>query len=582
MINRCAILHKPLSEYAFMNSETSLTIRLRAALNNLQKCTLYYADRMQPSEPLLFTAVPMELAHSDLYFSYFEATFASLHRRVCYYFLLDSGDEQLIFYDGNFYKELATDRRELYQFPYLRREEVSTVPEWFKHAVVYNIFPDSFASSKANLHVQATELADERTGQVLHTRLGGNLRGIIENIDYIKSLGFNCLYLNPIFTAAEYHRYDLLDYFHVSPNLGIDAEFKELVVALHARDMHIIIDGVFNHSSWYFFAFNDVVENGENSRYKDWYYDLKFPVKRPENGEKPSYASFAYEPKMPKLNTSNPEVRDYFLRVCAYWLEEFDVDGWRLDVANEVDKAFWQAFKNRARSVKQDAVLIGEIWESSERWLQGDMFDSVMNYAFRNHCRDFFAFGKFNPTEFDARISQMLMRYPTGIQLGQLNLLDSHDAPRFLSYCDLDLRKWRQAEAYIFTSPGVPCVFYGDELGVFGYEELDFRKAMPWQNVYFDECDFIKQLADLRKEQVVIYGNYRTLLVTDNLYAFKRELGEEKLVVIFNLSETEIDLRQYPKFDNLNLLNKEATLAKAYVKATARLGARGFAAFLLK
>lgn len=578
MIKREAVFHRPLSEYAFMSSEDTLVIRLRVALHNLVSCTLYYADRMQPSEPLVFTKIKMDEAYSDLYFSYYEVQFKSLHSRVCYYFRLESEDESLIYYDGNFYRELACERQELYQFPYLRREEVSKVPKWFREAIVYNIFPDSFASAKTEISGQAQDYYDSRTKQTLHSRLGGTLKGITENLDYIQDMGFNCLYLNPIFTAAEYHRYDLLDYFHIAPSLGTDADFKELVEAIHARKMHIIIDGVFNHSSWYFFAFNDVVEKGEKSQYKDWFYNLTFPVKRPEVGEKLSYAAFAYEPKMPKLNTSNPEVRDYFLKVCCYWLEKFDVDGWRLDVANEVDKAFWQAFRQAAKSVKQDAVLIGEIWESAERWLQGDMFDSVMNYAFRNNCRDAFAFNKYSPDEFNAHISKMLMRYTWGIQMGQLNLLDSHDAPRFLSYCELDLRKWRQAEAFMFVSPGVPCVFYGDELGVSGYAELDFRRAMPWQNRPHDEREFIKSLADLRQEKVTIEGSYRCVLADAKLYALIRESANAQLVAIFNLSEEGINLAEVTSLKQFNLTLEQAYLAREY-KETKLLG-RGFAIFL--
>ncbi|EPI54469.1 alpha amylase, catalytic domain protein, partial [Gardnerella vaginalis JCP7275] len=279
----------------------------------------------------------MEKIASDDYFDYYEANISRDLDRVCYYFEMQDADERLYLYADTIATDFPEDRTEVYQFPFIRREEISDVPNWLKEAVVYNIFPDSFADSKRGISCTAKDYFDEKTGQTLHTRLGGTIRGIIENLDYIEDLGFNCLYLNPIFKAAEYHRYDLLDYYHVCPNLGTDDDFRELVSEVHNRGMHIIIDGVFNHSSWYFFAFDDVVKNGENSRYKDWFYGLKFPVVRPQDGQRPNYTCFAYERKMPKLNTSNPEVRDYFMDVCRYWLEDFDVDGWRLDVANEVD-----------------------------------------------------------------------------------------------------------------------------------------------------------------------------------------------------------------------------------------------------
>ena len=542
MIERTAVLHIPLSEYAFTNSETSLTIRLRAARGNLADCTLYYGDRVQPSDPIAFAPLSMQRVAEDLYFDYFEVTFDSPYSRVCYYFSLTDGEENLYLYAGLLEPELPQERSEFYQYPFLRREEVSDVPGWFKRAVVYNIFPDSFATGRRFLRTAADALAIP-DGRILRSRLGGTIRGITENLDYIADLGFNCLYLNPIFTAEEYHKYDLLDYFHVSPNLGTDSDFHELVDAAHSRGMRVIIDGVFNHCSWYFFAFDDVVRNGETSPYRDWFYDLKFPVVRPEEGVAPEYASFAYEPKMPKLNSSNPEVRSYFMRVCSHWLKEFDVDGWRLDVANEVDKEFWRAFRRTARRVKPESVMIGEIWESAERWLQGDMFDSAMNYDFRKNCRDFFALGRLNAQQFNARVTQMLLRYPTGIVQGQLNLLDSHDVNRFLYLCGGDLERFRLAMLFLFCMPGVPSVFYGDELGIAGGDEFSLRGPMPWDAPHADERLFFRQLTALRKMDATTLGAFRVREMHGSLYVFERTYGQSVLVVALNAGNTSMRMK---------------------------------------
>ncbi|EPI46653.1 alpha amylase, catalytic domain protein [Gardnerella vaginalis JCP8151B] len=488
----------------------------------------------------------MEKIASDDYFDYYEANISSDLDRVCYYFEMQDADEHLYLYADTIASDFPEDRTEVYQFPFIRREEISDVPRWLKEAVVYNIFPDSFADSKRGISCIAKDYFDEKTGQTLHTRLGGTIRGIIENLDYIEDLGFNCLYLNPIFKAAEYHRYDLLDYYHVCPNLGTDDDFRELVSEVHNRGMHIIIDGVFNHSSWYFFAFDDVVKNGENSQYKDWFYGLKFPVVRPKDGERPNYTCFAYERKMPKLNTSNPKVRDYFMDVCRYWLEDFDVDGWRLDVANEVDKDFWRAFRTVAKKTKKDSVLIAEIWENSERWLQGDMFDSTMNYEFRKVCRDFFAFGKINAREFNSRFVDMLLRYPFPIVQGQLNLLDSHDVSRFRSLCAQNSadsgdsceqdKRFRLAELCLLTSVGTPSVFYGDELGVVGFEECDYRAAMPWANPVKDNRDLFRELINLRRSNDCFsHGNFRVLDYDERgKFVFARETDSKRVVVALN------------------------------------------------
>ncbi|WP_060786790.1 glycoside hydrolase family 13 protein [Gardnerella vaginalis] len=546
MINRQAILHRPLSQYAYSTAEYCLTIRLRAAKNNLSSCVLHYGNRVDLTPLDKFRTLKMEKIASDDYFDYYEANISGDLDRVCYYFEMQDADERLYLYADTIAADFPEDRTEVYQFPFIRREEISDVPHWLKEAVVYNIFPDSFADSKRGISCAAKDYFDEKTGQTLHTRLGGTIRGIIENLDYIEDLGFNCLYLNPIFTAAEYHRYDLLDYYHVCPNLGTDDDFRELVSEVHNRGMHIIIDGVFNHSSWYFFAFDDVVKNGENSQYKDWFYGLKFPVKRPEDGERPSYTCFAYERKMPKLNTSNPQVRNYFMDVCRYWLEDFDVDGWRLDVANEVDKDFWRAFRTVAKKTKKDSVLIAEIWENSERWLQGDMFDSTMNYEFRKVCRDFFAFGKINAREFNSRFVDMLLRYPFPIVQGQLNLLDSHDVSRFRSLCAQNSadsgdsceqdKRFRLAELCLLTSVGTPSVFYGDELGVVGFEECDYRAAMPWANPVKDNRDLFRELIKLRKSNdCFVHGNFRVLDYDERgKFVFARETSSKRVVVALN------------------------------------------------
>lgn len=587
MINRQAILHRPLSQYAYSTAEYCLTIRLRAAKNNLCSCVLHYGNRVDLTPLDKFRTLKMEKIASDDYFDYYEANINSDLDRVCYYFEMQDADERLYLYADTIATDFPEDRTEVYQFPFIRREEISDVPNWLKEAVVYNIFPDSFADSKRGISCEAKDYFDEKTGQTLHTRLGGTIRGIIENLDYIEDLGFNCLYLNPIFKAAEYHRYDLLDYYHVCPNLGTDDDFRELVSEVHNRGMHIIIDGVFNHSSWYFFAFDDVVKNGENSRYKDWFYGLKFPVKRPEDGKRPSYTCFAYERKMPKLNTSNPEVRDYFMDVCRYWLEDFDVDGWRLDVANEVDKDFWRAFRAVAKKTKKDSVLIAEIWENSERWLQGDMFDSTMNYEFRKVCRDFFAFGKINAREFNSRFVDMLLRYPFPIVQGQLNLLDSHDVSRFRSLCTQSSsdacdfstvdKRFRLAELCLLTSVGAPSVFYGDELGVIGFEECDYRAPMPWENPVKDNRDLFRELIKLRKNNdCFIHGNFRVLDYDERgKFVFARETDSKRVVVALNaFNESNDSFSALPDCKPIISYNYDAQ--------NQSLGAFGYAIFEVK
>ena len=535
-MNRHAIQHLPMSQDAHGIDPEHVVLRLRAARGDLDSCTLYYADRACRLTPVVFTSAPMEVVARDEYFDYFEATLEGAYKRLCYYFELDGGGESILYYGNLFSDHLVDDRSEYYQFPYNRREDIAAPPAWAKDAVIYNIFPDSFASARRSI----TRVPTQRDWNGVTTRgkLGGTLRGITENVDYLKRLGVNAIYINPIFAAGEYHKYDLLDYYHVDPCFGTDEDFRELVRLYHENGLRVIIDGVFNHCGWQFFAFEDVVQNGEQSRYRDWFYRLSFPVERPEDPEVyPNYECFGYERLMPKLNTGNPEVVDYFCDVGRHWLREYGIDGWRLDVASEVDDGFWRAFRKAARQENPDAILIGEVWESAGHWLDGSMFDSTMNYDFRKHCRRFFAEGSIDAFEFDARVTDMRLRYRRNMLYAQLNLLDSHDASRFLSLCGEDKARLELAVLFQMTFPGMPSVFYGDEQGLTGLREEDYRQPMTWGEDG-ELYRFYKEAIALRREEPALRGGgYRTLAAErgSGLYVFARSYEGEEILIAFNL-----------------------------------------------
>lgn len=566
-MNKSAILHIPLSQYAFATGEHNLTIRIRTGKNDLTACTLYYGDRACNCTPVRFYPLPMKSIGEDNLYTYYEANVESDYNRICYYFKLEKDEEWYYYYADQFTHKLADiklddhiieGRSEYYQYPVILREEILDVPEWFRNAIVYNIFPDSFASAKRELsgesrvvevelgsNVQELDKVSKREGAYKTTcksRLGGTINGIRENLDYIRNLGFTCIYLNPIFVAGESHKYDILDYFHIDPCFGTDEEFRCLVEEIHRRGMRIIIDGVFNHCSWYFFAFDDVVRNGENSRYRDWFYDLTYPVIRPEDEKDlPSYACFAYERKMPKLNTSNQEVQEYFASVCEYWLREFKVDGWRLDVANEVDRNFWRRFRQTAKKANKESVLIGEVWEDSSSWLKGDSFDSTMNYDFRKHCREFFALREIDGRSFRECMLQMYLRYPANIALGQLNLLDSHDVPRFLSLCQGDISRYQLALVFLLMFPGVPSIFYGDEKAIQGITESEYRSPMPW-NKTEDIESLVKELIYIRKKYLKPSDafSFRNIVDCDDVVCLERITDTGRILVWLNGSKESI------------------------------------------
>ena len=539
-----AVLHIPMSEYCFGLDETHIVYRLRCARDDLKRVTLCYGDTACRVTPILFTPVSMELTASDPYHDYWQTVVDSPYNRVYYYFELDDGTETRLYYGDVFTDHLVDDRSQYFKLPFNHRADIARVPDWVHDAVVCNIFPYSFATSRDFLSGEPTKM--DYQGQTVKGKLGGTLRGIAENVDYLKDLGVNCVYLNPIFAAGEYHKYDLLDYFHVDPCFGGDEAFRELVDTLHANGIRILIDGVFNHCGWNFFAFDDVVKHQEASKYRDWFYHLEFPVERPRTPEEyPSYACFAYERMMPKLNTANPEVQDYFCRVGRYWVAEFGIDGWRLDVASEVNDGFWRAFRRAVKEVNPEALLIGEVWESAGHWLQGDMFDSTMNYDFRKHCQLFFAEKAIDAADFAGRITNMRMRYRLQMVPAQLNLLDSHDVSRFLTLCGGNTTRYKLAVLFLMTFVGMPTVFYGDELGIQGAAEEEYRRPMPWNGGDTELWNFFrKAIAMRRKLEPLRRGDFRVLSAErgSGLLVFRRVLGSSAVTVCINAGRVSAKL----------------------------------------
>ncbi len=547
-MNKSAILHIPMSQYAYGTDETHVTFRIRTGRDDIKKCKIFFGDRSCRQTPVIFTEQEMHIVAQSELFDYFETELVNPYKRINYYFELDDGKEKILYYGDFFSKDTVIDRSEYFQLPFNHRADIVRPPEWAQDAIIYNIFPDSFATGKRYLSGEATQ--KEFDGQITNGRLGGTIKGITENADYLRDLGVNAIYINPIFAAGEYHKYDLLDYYHIDPCFGTNEEFKELVKVFHENGIRVIIDGVFNHCGWKFFAFEDVVAKGKESKYVDWFYGLQFPVIRPDDWETyPNYECFGYERLMPKLNMANPETAEYFCNVGKYWIEEFDIDGWRLDVANEVNDGFWREFNRAVKSVKQDAILIGEIWESALHWLDGTIFDSAMNYDFRKHCKRFFAEESEDAYLFDSRVTDMRMRYRKQTVFSQLNVLDTHDVSRFLSVCDDNMENYKLAVVFQMSFPGMPSIFYGDELGITGVLEADYRKEMPW-NKDTELRSFYQKLIALRKQEAVLRrGDYRTVSAEkgSKVYVFERFLEDECIRVILNMENKSIDISEYAK-----------------------------------
>ena len=512
-----------MSEYAFALDDTHYIFRLRTGKGEAESVRFYYADRAVMTPKLQFAPLPMEKFRTDRYFDWYEIRLETRFERIAYYFELQNGVETLFYY-GDCYEMAGTPTRaDYFQLPFNHRADRFAAPAWTRDAVVYNIFPDSFAAGK--------RLAPNGAPPCR----GGTVRGVTENLDYIASLGFNCIYLNPIFAARSYHRYDTLDYYRIDPHMGAEDDLRDLVRRAHALGIRLILDGVFNHVSSDHPFFRDVLGKGRASRYYSCFYALPETPRLPAAGELPGYTCFSYVADMPKTNTADPFLRQYFCDVGAYWVRKFDVDGWRLDVANELDDGFLRAFRASVKAAKSDALIVGEVWENAAHYLGGDMLDSAMNYDFRRYCRRFFAEQTVDAETFDTNVSTLLLRYNENALFAQLNLLDSHDVSRFLSLCGGKTERMELAVLLQMTFPGMPCVFYGDEKGLCGESEPEYRRPMAWDASSPLEEVYRRMIALRKTHPALRYGSFHTELACGGVYRYSRVWNGTKITVAMNL-----------------------------------------------
>jgi neopullulanase len=456
-------------------------------------------------------------------------------------------------------------------------------PDWVADAVFYQIFPDRFARSERV--DKPGPLEDWDASPTHHGFKGGDLLGIVERLDYLAHLGINALYLTPIFSSASNHRYHTYDYYRVDPLLGGDEGLRALLDAAHARDMKVVLDGVFNHSGRGFWPFHHVAENGLQSPYVDWFYidhqvvrqrGLKLYPHRDEmrrmeqdagvQGEK-SMRHLGYQawwdlPALPKLNTDNPHMREHLLGAAEHWLR-FGIDGWRLDVAEEIDAGFWREFRQRVRSANPDAYIVAEIWREKAHWLTGDTFDALMNYPLVEALLSFVAgrqldhhvvqtqheYREFvrpmNGHEFGARLDHLTQMYRPQNVAALLNLLGSHDTARYLTVAGGDVASLKLALLCVMTLPGAPCIYYGDEIGMEGRHDPDNRRGFPWDESRWnrDLLDFTKAVVALRRrEPAVRRGAFRPVSATETAVAYAMSAGDRTVFVALNAGDEAADI----------------------------------------
>ena len=487
-------------------------------------------------------------------------------------------------------------------------------PEWVRNGIIYQIFPDRFRNgnpandqdfhewyyegkhtlppggvlntdyqeyyhlvkdwSDVDALTKSPNTPDHRDWMAFY---GGDIEGVRQKLDYLRSLGITIIYFNPIFEAKSTHKYDAADYGKIDPHFGTNAEFIAFMKECHARGIRVILDIVYNHCGNANYAFHDAVEKGDKSPYWNWfefkrwplpqgwpnvdhvwkpgdYYtcwwgfgdlpDLNFDLSRDDKAEVPIKDIKDAQPNIGMIK--------YLLDTTAYWLKDAGVDGVRLDVPNEVPFWFWKLFNQRVKSVKPDAYIVGELWGNASEYVRPGIYDAVMNYAFfRDPVLKFLGNGQGSAAEFDASLATGRLTYPSQAVEAQMNLIDSHDTVRFLTQAKGDVNRLMLASLFQMTYVGAPTIYYGDEVAMEGQRDPDCRRPFPWN---WDQDakrtamhEWYTRIANLRLAHAALRtGDFRTLAAEGMDYVYSRKGGGEEFIVALNAgqsaSEVSVDL----------------------------------------
>ncbi len=517
----------------------------------------------------------------------------------------------------------------------LQGQPIFAVPDWVKDSVVYQIFPDRFYNGDRGLDPDFSEwyYADCRTAppsgenlppQVEYYHLvedwtditglrqspwlepgkpdwwsfyGGDLPGVGQKLPYLQELGVSVIYFNPLWPAKSNHKYDAAAFKGIDPHFGSEQDLRELVQAAHALGIRVIVDVAFNHTGETFWAFRDCVSQGAQSRYWNWYDWKKWPLPNPlppDFNPRDYYQCWWGIKDMPDLNYDlsrahpaenyirditqaepNRDLVDHILSCVRWWLAEMDIDGFRLDVPEEVPYWFWQLFRREVKRLKPQAWIVGEIWQSAQAWVGHRYFDSVMNYAyFKNPVLEFFILRLIDRTSFRRRVEEGLAQYPLAAIQAMMNLLGSHDTVRVLELARGDIARLQLALLFQLTFTGAPHIYYGDEIGMRGGKDPDNRRPFNWDWEQDPQAlevrDFYIRLIRLRHGQALLrQGGFAFLESPDGLLAWQRYAAEGRIVVAVNYSTVAHDFNTGPGWEILFQHGRIEKHADAFLLAPA-------------
>ena len=524
-----SVFHQPFGEYRHALPDGRVCIRIATGAGEVDEIALRCACNYGAGLPFeRDERIPMERMWRDGARDVWQAVFLPRDPRLVYGFDLRAGRRHFLC-DESGVRPLPKSAGAIDGFHFAHAYPAEEKPAWARGCVGYQIFPDRFRRRDVPGEEPVEPWGSRRVAN--EYRFGGNLKGALDAVPYLQSLGVGVVYMTPLFLSDTSHRYNTFDYEQIDPLLGTKEDLRALCDALHAAGIRLVLDGVFNHCGLGFAPFADAKARGKASPYYDWFFfGEQYPCGYMTFGERWAY--------MPKLNMKNPDCAAYFLRVGRTWLREVHADGWRLDVSPEVYPDFWRQFRRAVLAEKPDAVLIAECWNDAREWcVAGDMFDGTMHYVLSGAIWGFFAGGALTLPEFDARVNRAMALYPQQVQDCLWSLLSSHDTARMRTRCGGSLRRLRAAAFFQMTHPGVPVIYYGDELGMCGGEDPDCRRSMAWDRMDGNPTlAYYRSLTRMRNgSRALRLGTFRTHEVgADGVYAYLREThdGETPLCAL--------------------------------------------------
>ncbi len=568
-----SIIHEAKSSLSYAYDTETLHIRIKTKKDDIDKITLIACDPFYwvQDEKGDYHFEKETLIEKNMIKEYstqlHDVWFVELNEfnwlRVKYIFKLHKDNEKVFFGSKDIMP--ATDDINLslsnyFNYPYINYEDVYTAPSWVKDTIWYQIFPDRFNNGDNTINPVNMETWGKSKRNDVDTLFGGDLQGVINKLDYIKDLGISGIYFTPIFEASTSHKYDTNDYFKIDKSFGDNETFGLLVKEAHKRGIKVMLDAVFNHCGHNHPYWQDVLKNGKNSKYFDWFYildenkDIQPYVENEkitkEMLEQLNYRTFAFTKTMPKWNTGNKETEEYLLSVATYWINEYDIDGWRIDVSNEVSHDFWRKFKIAVTEAKKDVYILGENWDNSNPWLQGDQFHAVMNYEFSTSVLNFIGIkdiaNTYTATDFMYGINKVLTDYPKYLHSNMFNMLDSHDTPRLLHVCNEDIERAKLCYAIQMAFSGGPSIYYGGEVGISG-DSAENRRCMLWnkEEQDLDLLSYLKKLISLRNNYDILKAiDLKWIYVNDDEKSLiiEKTHNNQKLYILINASEEDITI----------------------------------------